>query len=485
MEVKSSDSSDEIAKDSVEGVENNGSFVEETVNVKSNETVNEKREIRKKIITLALPSVGENLLQTIFSLVDMMFIGRLGTAALAGAGLANQVNFIIVSLIAALSIGTAVVIAQNIGASNEKAAKDAAFQSIYLSLILSSILFVLAIFFSRRLFYLFDAEPDVIRYAGDYLYWITVPSFFFVPTFIFGSIFRGSGDTKTPFYVMMVTNSLNIFLDYALIFGRFGFPRLEVAGAAIATSASRAVAVVIYSYIIFSGKREFSLPFKFPKFKLDVVRKIIDVGFPTSLERLSHSVGNLFFASVVLSLGTAALAAHRITINIDSISMNIGLGFMTATTTLVGINVGNSDIEGAKKTTYEAVKIAAIIMGLVGVVMICFPDIFIRLFTDDVDVVMRARSAVRIIGCIQPLLATSNIFQGALRGGGNVKTPLISTTIGMWLFRVPLSYIFVNFIDLGLGSVWIAMAIDIGFRAIFLFFNFRNRTDFKKYIIQE
>ncbi len=147
MEVKSSDSSDEIAKDSVEGVENNGSFVEETVNVKSNETVNEKREIRKKIITLALPSVGENLLQTIFSLVDMMFIGRLGTAALAGAGLANQVNFIIVSLIAALSIGTAVVIAQNIGASNEKAAKDAAFQSIYLSLILSAILFVLAILF--------------------------------------------------------------------------------------------------------------------------------------------------------------------------------------------------------------------------------------------------------------------------------------------------------------------------------------------------
>ena len=184
-------------------------------------------------------------------------------------------------------------------------------------------------------------------------------------------------------------------------------------------------------------------------------------------------------------MGTAALAAHRITINVDSISMNIGLGFMTATTTLVGVNVGNGDIKGAKKTTYEAVKIAAIIMGLVGVVMICFPDIFIRLFTDDVDVVMRARSAVRIIGCIQPLLATSNIFQGALRGGGNVKTPLISTTIGMWLLRVPLSYIFVNFIDLGLGSAWIAMALDIGFRAIFLFLNFRNRTDFKQYIIQE
>lgn len=451
----------------------------------SEDVVSERKSIRGRIIKLALPSVGENLLQTIFSLVDMMFIGRLGTAALAGAGLANQVNFILVSLMAALSIGTAVIIAQNIGAGNEKAAKNAAFQSLYISLFLSAILFVMAFFFSRRFFYLFNAEPDVIKYAGDYLFWVTVPSFVFVPTFILGSVFRGSGDTRTPFYVMLITNSINIFLDYAMIFGKFGFPRLEVAGAAIATSLSRGIAVVIYTYLLFSGKRDFSLPLKFPRLHFGIVRKIIDIGLPTSLERLSHSVGNLFFATVVLSLGTAALAAHRITINIDSISMNIGLGFMTATTTLAGISMGKGDIQGVKKTTYEAIKIALVAMGIIGVIMVLFPDPFIRLFTDDPVVVARARAAVRIMGCVQPLLGIANILQGALRGGGNTKTPLISTTLGMWLFRVPLSYIFVNFIDLGLGSAWIAMALDISFRAGFLFFNFRRKSNFKRYVLSD
>jgi putative MATE family efflux protein len=460
----------------------------ESIKRKIGEKVIEKTNIKdgvvKNFLSLAIPSVGENLLQTVFSFVDMAFVGRLGALSLAGVGLANQLIFVFLAIMMSINIGTNVLVAQNYGAKKFVKTKEIIWQSIYLAILISLVFFIFGLFFSYSIFYPFTGETALKKIAGDYLFWIITPSIVFVAPIILGAAFRGIGDTKTPFYVTLVANGLNIFLDYVLIFGKLGFPNWGVKGAAIATSISRLVALVVYLFLLFYKKREFHLSNLFPKFDFDIIKKLIKIGFPASLERFMFSFGNLFFGNVVLSIGTEAFAAHRVSINIESLSFNTGFGFTNATQTLVGQSIGNNDEKLAKRYTYTSLKITLFIMGLIGVILFFFPDLFIRIFTDDIKVIEFARIAVRIISFVQPFFAMVLIFMGSLRGGGNTSSPFWATTLGMYLIRIPLSFILVKIFGLGMFGAWIAMAFDITFKGFYLYFIFLKKANFKRYVLE-
>lgn len=445
---------------------------------------NTKDGIVKRFLSLSIPSVGENLLQTVFSFVDMAFVGRLGALHLAGVGLANQLIFVFISIMIAVSIGTNVLVAQNYGAKKWEKTKEIIWQSIYLSIIISVGFFLFGLFFSYSVFYPFIGEEALKKIAGDYLFFIITPSVVFVAPFVLGAALRGIGDTKTPFYITLVANGLNIFLDYVLIFGKFGFPNWGVKGAAIATSISRFVALIFYLFILFYKKREFHLTKLFPKLDFVIIKNLVKIGFPSSLERFMFSFGNLFFGNVVLSIGTEAFAAHRVSINIESLSFNTGYGFTNATQTLVGQSIGDNNEKLAKRYTYTSLKITLIIMSLIGLILFFFPDLFIRIFTDDLKVILFARIAVRIISVVQPFFAMVLIFMGSLRGGGNTASPFWATTIGMYLVRIPLSIIFVRILGLGMFGAWLAMAFDITFKGFYLYLVFLKRTNYKRYVFE-
>lgn len=445
---------------------------------------NIKDGIIKKFLSLSIPSVGENLLQTVFSFVDMAFVGRLGALSLAGVGLANQLIFVFLSIMIAISIGTNVLVAQNYGAKKIIKTKEIIWQSIYLVILISIGFFIFGLFFSYSVFNPFIGESALKKLAGDYLFWIITPSIVFVAPFVLGAAFRGIGDTKTPFYITLVANGLNIFLDYVLIFGKLGFPNLGVKGAAIATSISRLIALFIYLFLLFYKKRKFHLSNLFPKFDFEIIKNLIKIGFPSSLERFMFSFGNLFFGNVVLSIGTEAFAAHRVSINIESLSFNTGFGFTNATQTLVGQSIGNNDEKLAKKYTYTSLKMTLLIMSLIGVVLFFFPDLFIRIFTDDIKVIEFARIAVKIISIVQPFFAMVLIFMGSLRGGGNTSSPFWATTLGMYLIRIPISIILVKIFGLGMFGAWIAMAFDITFKGFYLYLIFLKRANFKRYVLE-
>lgn len=447
------------------------------------EDLKDTKTIREKIFHLSLPAVGENLFKTIFSFVDMAFVGYIGSTALAGVGLSNQVIFIFMAIMFSLNIGTVVLISQNIGAGREEKARYSAYQSIYLGLIISFVFATFPLFFSKGIFALFNTTEELKTYASSYFFWIMAPSVVFVFSFMFGGVLRGFGDTKTPFKISAFANSLNILLDYILIFGKFGFPALGVVGAAVATSISRGIAVLIYLFILFNRKGKIKLTFKFPKIDFYIIGKIFSIGFPASVERFMFTFGNLFFAAIVLTLGPQSFAAHRIAINVESLSFNAGLGFAIATTTLVGQVVGFGEIDNAKKIAYEAMKITTILMGSVGFFIFLFPDLLIRIFTSEIQVIDQARIAVRIVSLAQPLLATIFILGGAFRGGGNTKTPMISTGIGVWLIRIPFSYLFVRILGLGIRGAWYAVVLDMAFKASFLWINFVKNANFKRHVL--
>ncbi|MDI6860680.1 MAG: MATE family efflux transporter [Caldisericia bacterium] len=442
----------------------------------------EDKEINGEILNLSLPAVGENLLQTVFSFVDMAFVGRLGALSLAGVGLANQLIFVFLAIMIAINIGVNVLVAQNYGAGKIEKTKEIVWQGIYFSLFLSILFFIFGILFSYNVFYLFSGEVALKKVAGDYFFYIITPSIVFVTPLIFGAIFRGIGDTKTPFYLSLISNSINIFLDYVLIFGKFGFPAMGVKGAAIATSISKGIALLIYLFLIFNKKRPFFIEFKLSKLNFEIIKNMFKIGFPASLERFMFSFGNLFFGNIVLGIGTEAFAAHRIAINIESLSFNTGFGFTHATTTLVGKAIGRDDEDLAKRYTYNSLKITLLIMSSVGVILFFFPDLFIRIFTDDKTVINYARIAVKIISIAQPFFAMVLIFMGGLRGGGNTSSPFWATTFGMYLIRIPFAYILVKLFYLGMFGAWIAMAGDIIFKGIYLYIIFSKRANFRRYV---
>lgn len=433
--------------------------------------------IRKRIVSLALPVMGENVLHLAFSFVDMIFVGQLGVAPLAGVGLAFQVLFILQSLLAAFSTGTMVLVAHHIGARDEKGAQRVTFQALYLVTALAAVLGLLGAFYSRNILSLFGADEEVTMFASDYLTYILVPAAVLVTMFTLTAALRGAGDTRTPLYISIIANLLNIPADYVMIFGHFGFPALGVAGAAIATSVCRAFAVLVLLAIVFSGRAKIRLSIaNMPKPEMKEFYRILRVGVPASVEQLMMSLGAAVYASLVLGLGTSTYAAHRIAFNVESISFMPSFGFAIAASSLVGQFRGAGDDPKAERTAFEVLKVAVVFTSVVCVLLLLFPEPLVRLFTQDLGVTAMSSQVIRIIAVVQPLLGTGFVMSGALRGAGDTRFPMISTSLGTWVVRIPLTHILITFMSAGLVGAWLAMAVDIAVRSVMAYAKFRSNS---------
>ncbi|MCX7941592.1 MAG: MATE family efflux transporter [Dictyoglomaceae bacterium] len=441
--------------------------------------------IRKRLLNLAIPVFIENIFQLLFSFVDMFFVGFLGNVALSAVGLGGQIVNIFIAILASLTTGTLVMIAHSIGAKKYKAAQDYLRNSLSLGIVLSTFLFLFGLFFIDPFLSLLGAKESLARLTSMYLKYILIPGFLLVFIPIISAGLRGAGDTKTPLYVTIVANILNIFGDYVLVFGKLGFPAMGVAGAALASSLSRFIAL-IYLFIILYHK---SSLFNFRLMEILNLQKekmfqILKIGIPTSLEQLFFSIGALIYATIVLQLGTKAYAAHRIALNIESLSFQPGFAFAVAVTTLVGQFRGAKEDDNAYKASLEAWKIAVTFMGIIGVTLFLFPVYLVKIFSREKDVINMAVLALKIIAFIQPLLATNMVMAGSLRGSGMSKLPMISNSLGMWLIRIPLTYFFINIMKVGFPGAWIAMALDITFKALVNFYFFVIRKSWKKLVVK-
>lgn len=441
--------------------------------------------IRKKLLKLAIPVFIENLFQLLFSFVDMFFVGFLGNVALSSVGLGGQIVNIFIAILASLTTGTLVTIAHSVGAKKYKTAQKYLSNSLTLGMILSIFLFFFGIFMIDPLLNLLGARGNLANLTSIYLKYILIPGFLLVFIPIVSAGLRGAGDTKTPLYVTMVANILNIIGDYALVFGKLGFPAMGVAGAALATSLSRFIALIYLFIILYRRNSLFHIKFmKILSFEKDKISQILRIGVPTSLEQLLFSIGALLYATIVLQLGTKAYAAHRIALNIESLSFQPGFAFAVAATTLVGQFRGAGEDDNAFKASIESWKIAVIFMGIIGICLFLFPVYLVKIFSREKDVINMAVLALKIIAFVQPLLATNMVMAGSLRGSGMSKLPMISNGLGMWIIRIPFTYFFINIIKIGFPGAWIAMSMDITFKAFINFYFFVVKKSWKKLIVK-
>ena len=438
------------------------------------------RAMRRRVIGLAWPVIGENFLETLLGVIDTVLVAGLGTAAIAGVGTALQVMFLLISALSALAVGSAVLVAQAVGAGDTARAGRLARQSLVWSVIISIPLALGGLLFSAPIIGAFGVEPDVARIGTDYMHVTMGTVVVLVALFIGSGALRGAGDSRTPMVVTAIANVINVGLAYALIYGHFGLPALGAVGSAWATFIARALALGLLVRALWRGSNGVSIRSGSPEEAarawrpdLGVARQVLRIGVPAALEQVLVSSAFLALSVVVAHLGTAVLAAHRIAFNALSLAFLPGIGFAIATTALVGQSVGaRRPAEGAAAARV-ATNWAVIWMSAIAALLFIFAPQVLHLFTNDAGVVAAGASGLRVVALTQPFWAVLFVQAGALRGLGNTGFPLKVTGTGIWL-SVALAFLLVQTFGGGLATVWAAFLVFGPINAGLMWWRFRR-----------
>jgi multidrug resistance protein, MATE family len=433
-----------------------------------------ERELRKRVLGLAGPVIGENFLETLLGIVDTVLVAGLGAVAIAGVGSALQIMFFLISALSALAIGSAVLVAQAVGAGDTAHAGRLGRQSLIWSVLFSLPLTFAGFLLSGPIIGLFGLEPEVARIGTQYLQVTMGTVVVLVALFIGGGVLRGAGDARTPLRVTALANLLNVGLAYSLIYGHFGLPALGPVGSAWATFLARSFALVLLLSALWRGRNGVSISGRGgwrPDF--GVARQVLGIGIPAALEQMLATLGFLALAMVVARLGTDVLAAQRITFNALSLSFLPGIGFGIAATALVGQSVGARRIGEGGAAARVATTWAVIWMSAIAALLIIFAPQVFHLFTNDAAVIAAGVPGLRVLALTQPFWAVLFVQAGALRGTGNTRFPLMVTGTSIWA-AVGLAFALLATIGGGLVSVWAAFLVLAPVMAFLMWQRFRR-----------
>ncbi len=430
--------------------------------------------IRREVITLAMPAMGEQLLSMVVGIVHTFLVGHLGAAPLAAVGLAQQWVMMAVTLFSAIGTGATAMIARFIGAREPENADRVLRQAMLMSAGIGLIVVVLGVSLARPAVMLLGAPDDVVDFSTSYLRVASSVLFFSVLMFIGNACLRGAGDTRTPLYVMLVVNVVNVVVAWTAINGPFGLPQLGVVGSALGMVAGHLSGGTLVIVLLLRGRSGLKLRLRGLRPDMDLIRRILRIGLPSGVEQVMMRTGQMFFARILAALGTLAYAANQVAINGWSLSFMPGFGFALAATTLVGQALGARDPDDAERRGYTAYRIGAVVMSIVGLLLVLFPAPIISFFIDDPEVIALGILPLRTVGLVQPLLAASMVFAGGLRGAGDTRFPMVMTASTIWFIRLPLGYLFALVFGWGLAGAWAAMALDMSIRGIGNYLRWRS-----------
>ncbi|MMZ57735.1 Multidrug resistance protein MdtK [compost metagenome] len=450
----------------------------QTVAVQATETTTDRQKL-KVILSLAVPAMIENFLQTIVGFVDTLFVSKLGLAEVTAVGVTNTILAVYMAIFMAIGVGTSALIARSVGAGKMEEARSIARQSTYISTVAGLLFGILTFFFAEPLLSIMGASPDVLEKGVIYFRIVAIPSLFISLMFIFGSILRAAGDTKTPMKVSIWINVIHIALDYVLIFGVLGFSGLGIAGAAWATVFVRIIGTIALYYSIKKSNLSFSLFYRAKPKTTNFTKPLLQLSTPAAIERLIMRLGQVIYMGLIVRIGTEVYASHTIAGNIEVFSYMPGYGLAVAATTLVGQNLGANKKEDAYRYGILTTGVSILFMSFVGVLLFFLSPWFATWFTSEQNVIDMVTTALRIDAFAQPALAAGLVLAGALQGAGDTKSPMYSTAIGMWLIRVVGVYVLGVQMELGIAGVWLAIALDLYIRAVYLFFRYRKKLNTK------
>lgn len=426
------------------------------------------------VLSLAMPAVGEQLLNMTVGLVNTFMVGHLGAAPMAAVNFANQFVMLANVLFSSIATGSTALIARAKGAGDAATATRTVNQSMLIGTLVGLITTVVGVPLARESMLFMGAVDEALLLGAAYLRIVACTFLLSTWMFVGMACLRGAGDTRTPMTVMLLVNAVNMAVSALLIYGPFGLPRLGVVGSALGATAGRSVGAVLVLAILLRGRSGLRLDWRALRPDTENLRRILRIGVPTGVEQLLMRLGQTSYLRIVATLGTAACAAHAVALNAESLSYSPGFGFAVAATTLVGQGLGAADPERSERDGYLSAGLGGLVMSTMGLVFFLFAGPIVGFFTSDPEVVALGTGPLRLVAVAQPFLASNMILAGALRGAGDTRWPMFFTALGIWGVRVPLAALFILVLRLGLMGAWYAMAIDLGVRGLLAFLRFRS-----------
>lgn len=428
------------------------------------------------IVKIAWPSVVELTLTQLASMVDLMMVGGLGAWALTAVGLTVQPKFLLMTLFMAMNVGATAMVARYKGAGRPDKANLILRQAMMLTLITSVTASVLGYIYSEKLI-IFMGASDAETLAGGTAYLkIQMIGFTFMAlTSTITATLRGVGNSRTALIYNLTANIVNVIFNYLLIEGHFGFPRMEVAGASLATIIGQFVAFVFAFIYIMKGDQYLHLRFR-DGFKPDLpaLKQIMTIGTPAMIEQVLMRVGVIIYVKAIAGLGTIAYAVHQVCMNIHALSFMNGQGFAVSATSLTGQSLGKNRPDMAHAYNHRTRRLGMSVSILLGIIFLFWGREIVSLYNDDLEIVEQGAKIMLFVGFIQPLQSSQFILAGALRGAGDTRATAIITFVTVLLVRPFLAIYFINQWNMGLEGAWIAFTIDQALRSILVLLRYNS-----------
>ena len=432
--------------------------------------------IFREILYLAIPAVGEMTLYMMIWIFDTMMIGKYGgQLAVSSVGLSTEIIYSFFNIIIAVGVSTALtsLVSRAIGSKDYKKAEIIANAGIKIAVVLALIFFSLLFFVPDKILNLAGATKEMLPLATRYARISSFSFFLLTLSSTTNGIFRGIKDTKTSLYVAGSINIVNLFLDYVLIFGNFGFPEWGITGAAVATVAGNFIGILL------QWSRLKKLPFKISLFssvsKKDIW-EIIRFAVPSGLQEANFSLSRLLGLTFILSLGTTAFAANQIGIAIEAISTMPGWGVAIACTALVGHSIGENNPNKSQEYTLYSTIIASIFMGILACFFFFIPKTLISFFINkqEIDVIRIGAICLQVAAFEQIPIAIVTVLGSYFKGIGNPKRPFYVSFFTNWFLRIPIAFYLISILRLPVYIYWFITTFQWLVESVILYYLYRK-----------
>jgi putative MATE family efflux protein len=431
--------------------------------------------IRSAIVLLAVPMILELSLESVFALVDMFFVGRLGENAIATVGLTESFIALVYSAAIGLSTAATAMVARRVGEKNPEAASKAGAQVIIISMIVTVVISIAGIIFAADILRLMGAEPDVIKEGTGFARIMLGGSVAIIFLFLINGIFRGAGNAAIAMKSLWLASLINIFLCPMLINGFGPFPKLGLEGAAIATTIGRSIGVLYQCYSLVKGKGVLDMKASHFNWDSAIIKSLIKIAWPATLQFLIASGSWIVMTKIVADTGgTTASAGYQVAIRNVVFFILPAWGLSNAAAALVGQNLGAGQPGRAEKSVLLCTKYNVYFMALVTILFVFFSTPIVSIFTKDKNVIGFGAQALQIIGAGYIFYGIGMVMMQALNGAGDTRTPTVINFICFWLFQIPLAYLLAKGFNWGPTGAFIGVPVAETAIALAAFYFFKK-----------
>ncbi|QRN93614.1 MATE family efflux transporter [Archangium violaceum] len=420
--------------------------------------------VDRAFLLLSVPMVLEMVMESIFALVDVFFVSRLGAEAVATVGMTESMLTFVQTLPMGLSIGATALVARRIGEKDPERAASAAMQSLWLGLLLALPVAVGGILFARPLLSALGASPWVVEHGASYTRVMLGSTLVLTLLFLISAILRGAGDAATSMRALWLANGLNIVLAPGLIFGLGPLPELGVLGAAVATTFGRSVGVLYQLHGLMRGSGRLVIRRRHLRLEPATLLALLRLSGSALVQSLLIMSSWLVLMRLVSSFGSAAMAGYTIAMRILLFAQQPSWGMSHAAGTLVGQSLGARDPERAERAAWRASFHTLLLLGAMALGFLVFAEPLVRAFTSEAEVVLHATRCLRIVSCSMVFYAFGTVLPHAFNGAGDTTTPTVINLLCSWMLQLPLAYLLSR--TMGLGPSGVFLAIALGYCAL-------------------